>query len=464
MTDNPSNEAADAPIAAVITPPGIGGVAIVRVSGRGVFDRVQALLADGRPLPRQRRSLRYALLRDPLSGASIDEALVLGFVAPRSYTGEDVVEFQVHGGRIPARRLLVSLARQGVRMAQPGEFTRRAFLNGRIDLSQAEAVMELIGAQSERAAQRALDHLAGRLRRHVERLYETLTALCADLEAALDFDEEDVPAVLDPPDLERRVRVLRGEVQALLSTWREGHLLRDGALVVISGAPNAGKSALFNALLGRNRAIVTEHAGTTRDSLEEALLLDGIPIRLTDTAGLRDTDCDIEREGVRRASSLLTRADAHLRVLDLGSSEWTRELQSLGGLPGSRTILVLNKADRFAVPARFDPPEGYAVVTVSATTGLGLDRLRDALQAILGVTERGAAEDVAVNARHRELLEQAARDLDDALAGLHTHGTQEPVLLAHALRNGAEALGRITGRQVGEDVLEQVFARFCVGK
>ncbi len=459
----PAADGADEPIAALVTPPGVGGVAVVRASGRGILERVRPLFANGRALTRRGRSLRYAVLREPSSGRRIDEAVVLGFVAPRSYTGEDVVEFQVHGGRIPARRVLDALASLGVRTALPGEFTRRAFLNGRIDLSQAEAVMDLIGAQSDRAAQAALGQLEGRLRHVVERLYDDSTALCADVEATLDFAEEDVPDVLDPSDLERRSQALLDALERLLASWREGRLLRHGALVVISGPPNAGKSALFNALLGHARAIVTPRAGTTRDSLEETLLLDGIPVRLTDTAGLRESCCDIEREGVRRTSDLLSRADAHLRVHDLGSPDLAPELLRLHELPHARTLVVLNKADRYPA-TRVAPPDGYEAVMVSAATGQGLEALRQALRAILGVTGGDAAEDMTVNARHRELLEQSAAAVGEVRARLRSEGVREPVLLAQALRSAAEALGFIIGRQVGADVLDQVFSRFCVGK
>lgn len=459
----PPTPSTDAPIVALATPPGPGGIAIVRLSGTGAWGLAQRLLPPRRQGPDPAtRQFFHTLLRDPATGEALDEAVVLVFPSPHSYTGEEVVEFQVHGGRMSARKVLESLGHLGVRTAQPGEFTRRAFLNGRLDLSQAEAVMDLIGAQSDRAAHLAVEQLRGSLRQRVEAFYGVLTDLCADLEATLDFDEDEVPSSLSFATLSERIETLRTDVARLLSTWREGHLLRDGALVVLSGRPNAGKSALFNALLGRDRAIVADLPGTTRDTLEEGLVLDGILLRLVDTAGLRDTACAIERQGVDRATEVVGRADLHLRVVDLGEP-WTEADQaSLRGLPPARTVVALNKADRHA-PERFGSlPEGFRAIAVSALTGLGLDALRAALAGALGVVPQAGADGLAVSARHRDLLAQAASALSSAHA--LALGEADAVLVAQALRDAADALGGITGRAVGEDVLDRVFARFCVGK
>jgi tRNA modification GTPase len=449
-------------IAALVTPSGVGGVAVVRLSGPASLATARHLLAPRwQSLDSAARQFFHAVLRDPATGQRIDEAVVLVFPSPHSYTGEEVVELQVHGGRLPARRLLDALGALGARMALPGEFTRRAFVNGRIDLSQAEAVMDLIGAQSDRAAHVAIEQLQGALRRRVDALYEELMALCADLEATLDFGEDEVPESLSSAQIAARIAGLQAHISRLLSTWREGHLLRDGALVVISGRPNAGKSALFNALLGRDRAIVADQPGTTRDTLEEALTLDGVPLRLVDTAGLRETDCDVERQGVERATEVVGRADLHLRVVDLGGPWNDEDLATLRDLPPARTVVALNKADRHA-PAEIPPlPAGYRGVAVSALTGQGLDGLRAALQAALGLAGHGDA-DIAVGARHRDLLVQAAAALHAAHARCAETG--DAVLTAQALRDAADALGGITGRNVGEDVLDHVFARFCVGK
>lgn len=460
--DAPDRVATTETIAALVTPPGLGGVAIVRISGtRSLATAKRLLPSRWQGLDPATRAFFHAVLRDPANGQRIDEAVVLVFPEPRSYTGEEVVEFQIHAGRIPARRLLDVLAASGVRMALPGEFTRRAFLNGRIDLSQAEAVMDLIGAQSDRAAHVAVEQLQGALRQRVDALYEPLMALCADLEATLDFPEDEIPEVLSMAAIGARIAALHADVGRLLATWREGHLLRDGALVVLSGRPNAGKSALFNALLGRARAIVADQPGTTRDTLEESLVLDGVPLRLVDTAGLRETDCAVERQGVDRATEVVGRADLHLRVVDLGEAWSGEDSAALRDLPSARTVVALNKADRHD-PAAFSPlPGGYVGVAVSARTGQGLDELRQALRQALGLAGHGDA-DIAVSARHRDLLVQTAAALQ-AAHGI-ADGAGDAVLVAQALRESADALGGITGRDVGEDVLDHIFARFCVGK
>lgn len=459
-------------VAAVATPPGAGGIAVVRLSGREAQEVASRLLPPrGEALPVDRREFRYAVLRDPRSGARLDEAVVLSFPAPHSYTGEPVVEFQVHGGRIPARRVLDALLALGVAPAGPGEFTRRAFLNGRIDLSQAEAVMDLIGAESERAANAAAEQLDGALSRRVAPLYDGLVALRADVEASLDFDEGDVPETLLPDALAARARDVHEGVAALLATWREGRLLREGALVVLGGRPNAGKSSLFNALLAADRAIVADEPGTTRDLIEEPLAVRGIPLRLVDTAGLREATGVVERQGVRRAEEQIRRADLQLRVIDASAPDCAAETAALAALSPAATVAVFSKCDLvpgFAPPA--EVPDGMRAVCVSATTGQGIDALREAIAETLGVgtaTDAGAV----VNERHRGLLERADAALGEAIA-LAESGADEgaggggfdAVLAAQALREAAEALGAIVGRNVSEDVLDAVFSRFCIGK
>ena len=470
------------PVAAIATAPGPGGIAIVRLSGRGAHDLARRLLPPGRDLPEDRRSFLHGRLRHPLTGDLLDEAIVLAFPAGRSYTGEPVVEFQVHGGRLPARRVLEALGSLGVRPALPGEFTRRAFLSGRIDLTQAEAVADLIGAESERAARAAVEQLEGGLRRQIAPLYDALVALRADVEASLDFGEDEVPDTLLPEALVPRLDALFPSIDALLATGREGRLLREGARVVLAGLPNAGKSSLFNALLAADRAIVSDEPGTTRDLIEETLLLDGIPVRLVDTAGLRDASGAVERQGVLRAEAEIGRADLRLLVIDASapapsvsrsadSSAPSVSRAADSSAPSSApTLLVYNKADLvpdFVPPA--PPPSGAArAVAVSALTGAGLDDLRAALREMLGTADGPAASSAsaAVGERHRGLLERARIALTEARAILLPPGAVpfDPVLAAQSLRDAADALGSILGRNVGEDVLDAVFSRFCIGK
>ncbi len=306
------------PIAALASAPGLGGVALIRLSGEGVYaiaDRLAPRLSPP-PSDRPAGTFAYATLRGP-EGEALDDAVLLFYRAPHSYTGEDTVELCVHGGAVVPQRVLDALFRLGARPAGPGEFTRRAFLNGRLDLTQAEAVADLIAAKTPRAEQAARANLHGRLSNALTPLYDDALALSADVEHLLDFDEGELPP--DFADQAReRLADLADRAHALLATWRQGRLLRQGALVVLAGPPNAGKSTLLNALLGADRAIVSPEPGTTRDSIEEALDLDGVPLRLVDTAGLRDAPGDIERQGVARAKDLIARADVVLSLLPPG--------------------------------------------------------------------------------------------------------------------------------------------------
>lgn len=470
-------------VAAIATAPGAAALAVIRVSGEGALRVADALCGRARILPSTMPggSFRLFRLRDPEDGSALDEALVLVFRAPRSYTGEDVVEFQVHGGREAPARVLDALLRLGAAPAGPGEFSRRAFLNGRRSLDEAEAVMDLVGAQGRRAARAAAEQLGGALGRRVNAIYDKLTAACADLEATLDFTDEEADSLPDSGGLVARLDAAARDIATLLATAREGRLLREGALVVLSGPPNAGKSTLFNALLGADRAIVAPEAGTTRDSIEETLLLDGLPLRLVDTAGLRDAVGSVEREGVRRARDLASKADLVLRLTPAGSAPdgpgaaighaGTDNTEVLDDVQTPPCIDVLSKSDllddagaRAALRAL-----GPGAVAASATSPGGLDLLRAAILARLGAGEAGrahsgAATGVAVAARHAALLREAADFLSKASATLRAFGADAAVQAASDMRRATEALGRITGRAYSEDLLDAVFSRFCVGK
>ena len=279
------------------------------------------------------------------TAANLDEVLLLIMRSPQSYTAEDVIELQGHGGNVAAKRILRRALDAGARMAEPGEFTKRAFINGRIDLLQAEAVLDLVHAGSDRAAAAAIEQLEGKLSCSFNEIYDSLVSVAADLEATLDFPDDELPEST-MPELSRRLndsRILR--IGNLISTWDEGHILREGALVVISGKPNVGKSTMMNTLLGRDRAIVSQIPGTTRDTIEERYVLDGIPLRLVDTAGLRETQCEIEQEGVRRARAQLQKADLHLYLVDASTPLDDDDRDHLAALKSEKCVVVLNKSD-----------------------------------------------------------------------------------------------------------------------
>ena len=445
-------------IAALATPPGEGAIAVVRVSGPGCHALLETLLR--RPVADwPAGTFRLARIRDA-AGELLDRALVLLFRAPRSYTGEEAFELQLHGGALSARRVLRALSAAGARPARPGEFTYRAFLSGKMDLTQAEAVADLVSARSERAARVAAGQLEGALGRKISALSAKLIELAADLEAMLDFDDGELPESV-PSRLQGLLAAARAPLASLLATWEEGRMLREGVRVAVAGKPNAGKSTALNALLGRERAIVSDVPGTTRDTIEEGLVLSGVPVVLTDTAGLRETADGIEREGVRRSREAVAAADFVLAVADAslpaGETGW------LASVPPEKSLVLLNKAD---LPARTGPEDfpGRKTVALSLLCDPEAgEKLAAALaEAILPQAAHGGEGEVAIGARHRGVLEKAAGELARAEGLLGREETY--VLAAEHVRSALHALGEMLGRDTDEETLDAVFSRFCVGK
>ena len=451
-------------IAAIATAPGEAGIAIVRVSGPDALPIADRLFRCAAPAPSHRpaNSFVHGFVRAEGAAADLDEAVLLIYRAPHSYTREDVVEFQGHGGRVSAQRILRNVLAAGARAAEPGEFTRRAFLNGRLDLLQAEAVVDLIRAKSDRAAAAAVEQLEGSLTTCVTGCYNRLVSTCGDIEATLDFEDGE----LEPPlfrCIENRLAETRSALGELLATAAEGRLIRDGVVAVISGQPNVGKSTLLNALLGTERAIVTQHPGTTRDSIEEEILLDGIPLRLVDTAGLREATCDVEREGIRRAARHMQRADINLHVLDGSRTIDADERQRLGALDPARAIVVVNKTDLGCVVLDDSALAPFRLVQCSLTGAQGIPELRACLLDLLqvpGITRPHAV----VAERHRSALEEAVSALDEAISRVGGGHEDELVLAATSARRCLDALASLTGRTYTEEILDSVFSRFCVGK
>lgn len=445
----------NAPIAAVATAPGVGGVALIRLSGAGVYAIADALTRlSPPPSARAPGTFAYSRLLGE-AGEVLDDALLLFFRAPHSYTGEDTVELCCHGSPVITARVLERLWQLGAQPAGPGEFTKRAFLNGRLDLTQAEAVADLIAARTPRAERAARANLQGRLGATLAPLYEETLALSADLEHALDFEEGELPEAFFT-SLGERLSGLEAQLAALRGTWREARLVREGALVVIAGKPNAGKSTLLNLLLGYNRAIVSDEPGTTRDAIEESFLLDGVPLRLTDTAGLREAPGAIEREGVARARDLLARADL---VLYLSAAD-----DPALAPPPAGAIVLITKAElapSAPLPPGF-PPEA-ARISALADPAAARDRVCALLRQALNLSGGETAHAALANERQLQGVTEAHAALQEA-QGCLTRGELGYVPAAQLLRRGAEALGRLLGRVYSEDLLDTIFARFCVGK
>ncbi len=443
-------------IAALATPAGTSAIAVVRASGAQVRALVSALFGEVPPP----RLARHADYRDS-AGALVDDVLFTYFAAPNSFTGEDTVEISCHGNPFIAQKILEDLFDRGCRPAEAGEFSKRAFLNGRMDLSQAEAVMDLIHARSDRALTAANQQLRGSLGRHMESLIAQLVNALAMVEAYIDFPEEDLPAE-DREVVLRSLRQLRTDTARLLATSHYGTMLRDGIKTVILGEPNAGKSSLLNRLVGHERALVSPEPGTTRDYLEERILAGPHALRLIDTAGLNAAPTSLEQRGIQKTLEQAAEADLFLWVIDV-----TRPLASLPSDTVSRlnlgnTIVIFNKVDLQAVAAPL-LPRPFQTVEVSALNGTGLEALRDAIVRFADAfqTEVGP-ELIAINARHSHALELAVGCLDSAMEKLMaSHQTE---LVASDLRGCLDAFGSVAGKIDNERVLDQLFASFCIGK
>jgi tRNA modification GTPase len=443
-------------IAALATPPGRGGVGIVRISGPGAEAFAQRLLG-GCPEPRR---AEYLPFRSP-AGEVIDEGIALFFRGPNSFTGEDVLELQGHGGPVVMDLLLEAVFSLGARPARPGEFSERAFLNGKLDLAQAEAIADLIDSASVQAARSALHSLQGAFSSEVRSLVQGLTDLRTYVEAAIDFTDEEIDFLGEGQVAERLAR-LSEQLEAVRASARQGTLLREGMTVVIAGRPNAGKSSLLNRLSGRESAIVTEIPGTTRDLLREEIDLDGLPLHIIDTAGLREAADVVEREGIRRAWKEIEQADRLLLVVDDTAGLTDEELTLLERFPSGLPVsLIRNKADLSGNPVGVRPEGDRTEIVLSAKTGEGVELLRDHLKQSIGYQSGGEGRFMA-RRRHLEALARAAEHLMQAEAQMQAQQAGE--LVAEELRLAQQALGEITGEFTADDLLGEIFSSFCIGK
>ncbi len=446
-------------ITAVSTAAGEAAISVIRLSGPQALAMAEKVLRTRLPLAEL--APRCAHLAEVVDGAGqpLDRGVLLRFSAPASYTGEDVVEFHGHGGVLVTQRVLEAFLQAGARHAEPGEFTQRAFLNGKMDLTQAEAVMDLIHAQSTLAMRAANEQLAGAIGREAEAMRAPLIEILAHIEACIDFPDEDIS-----PDtgaaLSARLDVLLSSARQLLATAEQGRILRHGARTVITGAPNVGKSSLLNCLLGFERAIVSPSAGTTRDTIEEIIQVHGIPLRLVDTAGLREGGDDIERIGMARTHAELERADLILEVLDASQSP---ETQSRAPVPESardRRLVLLNKADLGLHAAWSD---GDAHLPISSLNGSGIPELRDAIRRVFQQAGSLSSEHpVAINTRHKHCFTRVETHLLAAQAALQDGAAPEFVALE--LREALQALGEVIGHTDIERILDVIFSSFCIGK
>lgn len=456
-------------IAAISTPMGEGAIAIVRLSGDEaiqIADRVFRSPNGKRLIEEQSHTIHYGHLNDPLSGETVEEVMVSLMKAPKTFTREDVIEVNCHGGIVAVNRVLSLLLREGARLAEPGEFTKRAFLNGRIDLSQSEAVMDLIRAKTDRAMNVALGQMEGKLSKLVGELRGALIETLAQVEVNIDYPEYDDVEELTTPHMIGKCTWVRDEIDKLLKTSSQGKILREGLSTVIIGRPNVGKSSLLNSLVQENKAIVTDIAGTTRDIIEEYVNVRGVPLRLVDTAGIRETEDIVERIGVERSRQVLKEADLILLVLNHAEELSIEDKRLFEAIEGMDTIVVINKTD---LPAKIDLSEvkkiagNSAIVTTSLLEEEGVDELEEAIS---GLFFKGAieSEDLTYvsNARHIALLHKAHQTVEDALSAAEA-GVPIDMVQIDITRTW-EILGEIVGDTVQEGLINELFSRFCLGK
>jgi len=455
-------------IAAVSTPPGEGGIGIVRLSGDMAFDIVQRVFTAHRNAPVEEVksfSMRLGCIKD--AGKMIDEVLVSYMKSPHTYTREDVVEINCHGGAIAVNEVLRLVLRMGARLAEPGEFTKRAFINGRIDLAQAEAVLDIVRSRTIKALDAALNQLNGELSRRIESLMGDMKSLLMKLEANIDFAEEEDIVSLKAQEIRAQLDSVRQRLEELIRTYDTGKIIKEGVLTVLVGKPNVGKSSILNSFVKYDRAIVTPIPGTTRDVIEEELNINGIPFILADTAGIVDSEDVIEREGVKRSLSFMERAQLVLLVLDGSSRFDEKDLALIEKIKLHTYIPIVNKTD---LPLELDIRRLVAetgmveeLLYLSARTGEGLQQLENRLFELVGGGKSSGDHSIMVtSARHFSLLRKALEELDHALETLEEGGEQE--LIAYDVRSVMDLLGEITGEVSPANILDEIFNNFCIGK
>ena len=455
-------------IAAISTPIGKGAIGIVRISGRKALEILKEIYRTKSGKKKEEfedRKMTYGVIVDD-KGKEIDEVLAVYMKAPKTFTGEDVVEIHSHGGTVVVRKILREVLKRGARLAEPGEFTMRAFVHGRIDLLQAEAINDLINATNEMSAQVAVNQLEGKLSQKIKKIRDKLLELKAFVEVGVDFPEEEVE-IMESAQVKERLNEIKRQIENLLKSYKDGKILKEGIKVAIVGRPNVGKSSLLNAILNEERAIVTEIPGTTRDVIEESVTFHGLPLRLIDTAGIREAEDVVEKIGIERSLKSIENADVVLFVID-GSQGLTEEDKKLAEKLKNRgnVIVVINKKDAGLKVSCKDVKDFKACVEISAKTGEGLEKLAETIGRIVMFEperEIGSDEAVISNERQKQLLEKALESVNKVLNTLES-GYESPEFLSIDIDEALKYLGELIGEVTTEDMLDIIFSRFCIGK
>ena len=452
-------------IAAIATAPGEGGIGIIRISGEESKSVLDKIFIPANPSSLQNRKMSYGNIVDPLSNKVIDEVLCVYMKGPKTYTVEDVVEINCHGGMVPLRKTLELVLANGARMAEPGEFTKRAFLNGRLDLSQAEAVIDVIKAKTDKTFDVALNQLEGIFSERIREIRNKLVDILVNLTVNIDYPDEDIEEITYEK-LSFDLNEVLSEIENLLSSADTGRIMRDGLSVAIIGKPNVGKSSLMNSLLKETRAIVTEIPGTTRDTIEEHISIKGIPVRLTDTAGIRETDDIIEKIGIEKSKESFNQADLVIFILDSSRNLEHEDMEIMELINPDKTVILLNKIDLNQILKKDDillKNSGFTIIETSMKNQMGISEIENKIVDLVYGGKVSQNNNLMVtNVRHKDILEKSRKSLDDAINMVKMQEALEFIEID--VNSAYESLGEIIGETVQDDIINEVFARFCLGK
>ena len=453
-------------IAALSTPFGIGGIGVIRISGSNSFEIIQKIFISSKSInDAASHSVIYGKITQPITGEVIDEVLVLKMCKPNTFTREDIIEIHCHGGIVVVDRILTLLYKLGARPAEAGEFTKRAFLNGRIDLSQAEGIIDLINSKTVESSRAAVNHLEGKLAKKLQSSRNRLIELLADIDVTVDYPEHDIEEITGEK-VEAGLKEIKQELLGLADTFDRGRILREGINIVIAGRPNVGKSSLLNQLTGNARAIVTDIPGTTRDIIEEFVNIKGIPAKITDTAGIRDTQDIVEQIGVDKAYKAIENADLVIMMLAADTGITPDDAELIEKLTGRKSIVVINKIDLVSnevLESLRSALSGRIVLEASVLNDKGIDNIEDTIADMFFKGKISQSDEVLItNIRHKSLVDKAIHDIDQAVDAYQTGMPLD--IIAIDIKNAAENIGQITGESITEAVMHNIFSRFCIGK
>ena len=453
-------------IAAISTAPGVGGIGIIRLSGEETFNIIEKIFVPkNKSKEIKGYTFKYGNIINPKTNEILDEVLVSYFIKPRSYTMENMCEINSHGGNIVMQNILEVCLENGAELAEPGEFTKRAFLNGRIDLSQAESIIDIINSKTKKESKASLKQLEGFLSKKIKSIRKKIMDVMVDIEANIDYPEYDIEEVTEKK-VENMLKSIEKELMSLKNTFDNGKIIKDGINVAIVGKPNAGKSSLLNALLKEERAIVSQYKGTTRDSIEELMNIDGIPIKIIDTAGIREASDEVEKIGIERAKEIADNADLLIAIFDISANIDEEDIEIIDLIKDKKAIIVLNKIDLIQDNINVDSRISNLnkkIIKISALNKDGVEKISETIVEMFKIKEINLDDGIIVtNTRHKNLINKAINSTENAQISLENKMPMD--IVAIEIKNVLEDLGEITGEDVSENIINEIFAKFCLGK